>query len=97
MTMITTLGEAYDARWSIRMRCRRGEHRGPTKIDPCEFETEICLKTLVATRRRAFPIARIADRVRCPNCGDLGVVIAFDVPGSPIPIFKPTVYGRRVG
>jgi hypothetical protein len=97
MATITTLGEACDAGWSIRMRCRRGEHRGPAKIDLCQFETNLCLKTLVATRGRAFPIARIADRIRCPNCGDLGVMIAFDVPGSPVPIFKPVYYGRRAG
>ena len=25
---------------------------------------------------------------RFPNCGDLGVEVAFDVPGSPIPVFQ---------
>ena len=97
MARVRTLGEAFDAKWGIRMRCTRGDHRGPNKIQECRFETDLCLKSLVATRGREFPIARIADRIRCPNCGDLGVTVAFDVPGSPIPIFQPVYYGRRHG
>jgi hypothetical protein len=95
MTNISTLGEAYSLGWGLRMKCRRGDHRGIVKIDACRFETELCIKTLVATRGRAYPLARIADRIRCPNCGDLGVMLAFDVPGSPIPNFQPVYYGRR--
>jgi len=95
MAKITTLGEAFDAKWTIRMRCQRGNQRGIVKIDACRFETDLCLKSLVATRGRAFPIARIADRIRCPNCGDMGVEVAFDVPGSPLPVFQPVYYGRR--
>lgn len=95
MAVVKTLGEAYSAGWTIRMRCRRGDRRGIEKIDACQFETSLCLKTFVATRGRPFPLARIADRIRCPNCGDMGVMVAFDVPGSPIPVFEPVYYGRR--
>jgi hypothetical protein len=94
MTIVRTLGEAHDAGWGIRMRCQRGDQRGIVKIDACRYETALCLKTLVATRGRPFPLARIADRIRCPNCGDLGVMLAFDVPGSPIPVFRPVSFGR---
>jgi hypothetical protein len=95
MATIATLGEAFDAKWAIRMKCRRGDHRGIVKIDACRFETDLCLATLVATRGRPFPIARIADRIRCPNCGDMGVMVAFDVPGGAVPVFQPVYYGRR--
>jgi hypothetical protein len=64
------------------------------KIDACRYETALCLKTLVATRGRDFPLARIASRIRCPDCGDLGVMLAFDVPGSPIPVFRPVQFWR---
>lgn len=94
MAEIITLGQAFDARWGIRMHCRRGTHRGIVKIDDCRYEASLCLLTLVATRGRDFPIARIADRIRCPNCGDLGVLVAFDVPGGAVPVFHPVRYGR---
>ena len=94
MATFRTIGEAYDARWTVRMRCERGDHRGIVKIDACRFETDLCLKTLVATRGRLFPLARLASRIRCPNCGDLGVSLAFDVPGAPLPVFQPIHYGR---
>ena len=94
MATVTNIGDAYNAGWGIRMRCRRGDHRGIVKIDACRYEAVLWLRTLVATRGRDFPLARIADRIRCPNCGDLGVMLAFDVPGSPIPVFRPIRYGR---
>lgn len=94
MATITTLGEAYSAGWGVRMRCTRGDHRGIVKIDACRYETDLCLKSLVATRGRDFPLARLAARIRCPNCGDLGVTVAFDVPGTPVPVFHPVTYRR---
>ena len=97
MATVKTLGDALSAKWTIRMQCRRGTHRGIVKIDECRFESALCLMTLVATRGRAFPIARIADRIRCPNCGDLGVMLAFDIPGGHVPQFQPIYYGRRAG
>jgi hypothetical protein len=94
MAVFRTIGEAYDAKWGVRMRCQRGDHRGPVKIDPCHYESQLCLLTLVATRGRDFPLPRLASRIRCPNCGDLGVALAFDVPGAPIPVFQPIHYRR---
>jgi hypothetical protein len=94
MPPITALGQAFDAKWGVRMQCQRGTHRGIVKIDECRYQASLCLLTLVATRGRAFPIARIADRLRCPNCGDMRVMVAFDVPGGAIPVFHPIRYGR---
>ena len=59
MPVIKALGDAYAAKWSIRMRCLRGRHRGIVKIAPCEFETELSMETLVCTRGRRFPLAQI--------------------------------------
>ena len=52
------------------------------------------MQTLVTTRGRDFPLARLASRLRCPNCGDQTLHVLFDVPGAAIPMFVPQV-GRR--
>ena len=96
MAVIETLGDAYQAGWGVRMRCSRGEHRGIVKIDPCRFEAALSLETLVCTRGRAFPLARLASRLRCPNCGETNIQVLFDVPGSALPQFVPqSPYRRR--
>jgi hypothetical protein len=89
MAAIETLGDAYAARWSVRMRCGRGDHRGIVRIDVCNYQGALDMETLVCTRGRAFPLARLASRLRCPNCGEWNVHILFDVPGSALPIFVP--------
>jgi hypothetical protein len=50
MAVMTTIGDAYAAKWGIRMRCLRGNHRGIVKIDPCLFEADLSIETLVCTR-----------------------------------------------
>jgi hypothetical protein len=96
MAVIETLGDAYAAKWGVRMKCGRGDQRGIVKIDRCGYEGSLCMETLVCTRGRAFPLARLASRLRCPNCGEQGVKVLFDVPGSPIPVWIPeSPYRRR--
>jgi hypothetical protein len=89
MATIETLGEAYSAQWGVRMKCGRGDHQGIVKIDPCHFETSLSMETLVCARGRAFPLARLASRLMCPNCGERKVHVLFDVPGSAMPMFIP--------
>lgn len=96
MATLTTLGEAYSAGWGIRIKCQRGEQRSIVRIDPCRFEAALDMQTLVCTRGRDFPLARIVSRLRCPNCGDIGVQVLFDVPGAAIPVFIPqSPYRKR--
>jgi hypothetical protein len=95
MAKIRTIGEAYSAGWGIRMTCARGNHRGIVKIDPCGFETALSMETLVCARGRAFPLSHLASRLRCPNCGEEGIQVAFDVPGSALPVFFPQSPYRR--
>jgi hypothetical protein len=64
---------------------RLGDHRGIVKIEKCGFEVKLDMTDLVCTRGRRFPLARLANRLRCPNCGDLNVKILFDVPGPADP------------
>jgi hypothetical protein len=82
MAIVQTLGEAYSAGWGIRVRCGRLERSGCFKQDPCRWEADLRMETLTATRGRGFPLARLASRLRCPNCGEMGVQVLFDVPGS---------------
>lgn len=86
MAGVETLGDAFDAKWGIRMRCGRSDER-PGKGERCDFEARLDMATLVCTRGRRFPLARLASRLRCPQCGDLNVKILFDVPGQPIPVW----------
>ena len=84
MAAIETLGEAHDAQWRVRVRCGRDHDRRAAK---CDFEGTLDMQTLVCTRGRRFPLARLASRLRCPNCGDLNVKVLFDVPGQAIPVW----------
>ena len=40
-------------------------------------------KTTDRTRGRAFPIIRLADRLRCPRCGFRKMSVMFDAPTVP--------------
>lgn len=94
MAEVETLGQALQAGWGIKLRCARGHHRGVVKIDECRYSAVLDVKTLVCTRGRAFPLARLASRMMCPNCGERQVWLTFEVPGSAVPAFEPKVHRR---
>ena len=50
------------------------------------IEEELDLHTLVCTRGRNFPMARIADRLCCPRCGCRRVAVVFDPPKTSIKV-----------
>lgn len=80
--MIETLGEALDASWRGHMRCAWGTREGMKSIRECRFGAELDMQTLVCTRGRAFPIARLAERLRCPRCGSRKIAVVFDPPAT---------------
>ena len=86
MAGIETLGDAYDARRGVRVRCGR-ENPRISRAARCDFEGTLDMTTLVCTRGRGFPLARLASRLRCPRCGDMHIKILFDVPGEAIPVW----------
>ena len=43
---------------------------------PGQLDTE----TLVCTRGRAFPLAQLESRLRCPKCGSRGMAVMFEPP-----------------
>ena len=95
MGTVSTLGEAFSAGWGIRMKCARGDHRGIVKIDRCGFEANLDIETLVCTRGRAFPLAQLASRLMCPNCGERQIHVLFDIPGGAVPAYIPQMPYRK--
>jgi hypothetical protein len=94
MPEIETLGQALQAKWGIRMHCKRGSHRGIVKIDECRYSYSLDVESLVCTRGRAFPLSQLASRMMCPNCGERKVYLSFEIPGANVPAFIPRVHKR---
>ena len=78
--MIATLGEAHDLGWKVRVYCRFGKREALKSIRSCTAYVEIDLATLIWTRGRNFPIARLDTRMKCPVCGSRRVMVAFEPP-----------------
>jgi hypothetical protein len=81
---IETLGEAWSAGWRIYVRCLDDGGEGLKRRKPCSYRAELEMQTLVCTRGRDFPIARIAERLRCPRCGCRRVSVMFRPPATPL-------------
>ena len=77
---VETLGEAYSLGWRIDMRCLHDGREGMKRKRDCGFRASLDMQTLVCTRGRDFPVARIAERLRCPRCGCRRVSVMFAVP-----------------
>ena len=80
--MIATIGEALDLGWKLTVYCRFGKREGMKSIRECTARADIDLQTLVWTRGRDFPIARLDSRMKCPRCGSRRVMVAFAPPPS---------------
>ncbi len=78
--MVATLGEALDAGWRLTVFCREGKRNGMKSIRECTARVDVDLLTLVWTRGRDFPIARLDSRMKCPKCGSRVVLVAFQPP-----------------
>lgn len=79
---VETLSQAYRAGWRVHVRCAQGKHFGLKSIPECLWSRELDMETLVATRGRDFPLARLAMRLRCPACGSPSVSVAFIPPSG---------------
>lgn len=78
--MITTLGEAFDAGWRLRVYCREGKRDHGKSVRECHASLSADVETLLWTRGRTFPISGLETRMKCPRCGSRRVSIAFEVP-----------------
>ena len=77
---VETLGDAWNFSWTLHMRCLDEGREGLKHKRRCDFRTELHLQTLVCTRGRDFPLARLAERLRCPRCGCRRVAVMFGPP-----------------
>jgi hypothetical protein len=84
MTTVETLGEAYDAGWTITIRCAYGRRQGLKSIRECIERAELDMTTLVWTRGRSIPLAMLPERMRCPRCGSMKVRMTFTPPDGRI-------------
>ena len=80
--MVTTLGEALDAGWRLHIRCAWGRREGLKSVRECKGRLDADLRTLVWTRGRDYPIARLESRLKCPACGSRRVLVAFIPPSE---------------
>ena len=65
------------------MRCLYDGREGLKRKSECGYRKELDLETLVCTRGRAFPIARIGERLKCPRCGHFPMSVVFSPPSTP--------------
>ena len=77
---IETLGEAWNFSWTIHIRCLDDGREGLKHKRECGYRADLDMQTLVCTRGRDFPLARIAERLRCPRCGCRRVAVMFGPP-----------------
>jgi hypothetical protein len=79
---VETLGEAWNLGWSVDIRCLDDGRRGLKHNRECGYRASLDMETLVCTRARDFPLARLAERLRCPRCGCGKVGVMFGPPSS---------------
>lgn len=80
---IETIGEAWNFSWELYVRCLNDGKEAMKRKPACGYRKYLDLETLVCTRGRDFPIARIAERLRCPRCGYRQVSVMFSPPQNP--------------
>lgn len=80
---VETLGEAWSLSWTIHVRCLDEGREGLKHKRECDYKKILDLETLVCTRGRGFPIARIAERLKCPRCGTYPMSVMFSPPSTP--------------
>ena len=81
---IETLGDAYTYGARLWMACAYGPYTKShyQRGRECQFRADLDLLTLLCTRGRAFPMARLAERLRCPRCGSRVVRVAWTFPSQ---------------
>jgi hypothetical protein len=79
---VETLGEAQSRGWRVTVRCSDARSEGPRSWSSreCSYRKELDMETLVWTRGKDFPLARLDSRLRCPRCGSRAVVVRYQQP-----------------
>jgi hypothetical protein len=79
---VETLGDAFSQGWRISVRCAWGKRDAMKSIRECVAGAPLDLQTLVWTRGRDFPLARLESRMKCPRCGSRRVMLLFHPPAN---------------
>lgn len=79
---IETLGQCFSHSINPILHCAEGKGQAMKKHRECVYRLELDMRTLVATRGRDFPMARLAEVMRCPSCGSRRVRILWNMPGN---------------
>jgi hypothetical protein len=102
---VETLGEAYRLGWRATACCigsgpNPKSRHGRTRT---EYDTraELNMKTLIWTRGANLPLKLLESRIRCPQCGKLGVTVNQDPrrsapPNSGLPAWRVSRKGPRL-
>lgn len=81
---IETLGDAWSHSATVWMACAFGPYtKGMQRGRECNKRVALDMETLVCTRGRDFPIARLAERLRCPRCGSRDLRVVWNFPAQP--------------
>lgn len=76
-----TLAHAWSAGATCWMACAEGPYtKGMKRGRECNYRLNLAMDTLIATRGRDFPMARLAERLRCPRCGSRRVRVVWNFP-----------------
>lgn len=76
---IETLGDAFNNGVGVSIYCAEVPE-GMKRRRACTFSAKLDMMSLVATRGRAFPMARLRERLRCPRCGGTRIRVFYEFP-----------------
>lgn len=79
---IETLGEAHRAGWKAAAQCLGRDSRIKKGSRPCPQKLEFDMPTLIWTRGKDFPLAMLAERLKCPSCNCRRMLVYFSKPGT---------------
>ena len=79
---IETLGDAQRAGWKAAAQCLGRDARIKKGSRPCPQKIEFDMPTLIWTRGKDFPLAMLAERLKCPSCNCRRMLVYFSKPGT---------------
>ena len=81
--MVETLGDAFDAGWTVGVRCGR-RRAGLKSVRACSSRQTLDLESMLWTHGRAFPVTLLPERLKCPSCGTRHVLVVWIAPHEPV-------------
>lgn len=82
MAAISTLGEAHDRGWRLRLVCRGGKGEAMKKHRACVASIGVDLELLLWTHGRECDVVWLARHLKCPRCNSRSVGMYFEPPAG---------------